>query len=155
MGTLAVAAFPVFFSIYRESVFQITPRDGYAPMLQWIVGQGGAHAPMGYRILSVAAATPLYFVLPPFSFSRLGPVDPAYLKATAALTAVSFLCMVGFAGVVYHIARSQYRTSAQAAALTGVLDSCSPATRSNRPSTLSAYYSWCCCRGPLCSPSLF
>ena len=123
MGVLAVAAFPLFFSIYRESVFQTTPRDDYAPMLQSIVGQGGDYpgAPMGYRVLSVSAAAPLYFVLPPVSFSQLGPVDPAYLKATEALTAVSFLCMVGFAGVMYHIARSHYRASVQAAAITGVL----------------------------------
>lgn len=65
---------PAFFAIYRDAAFQTLPRDDYAPHLLALVGERGTPParqptllggnPMGYRMLSVAAAIPFYELLP-------------------------------------------------------------------------------------------
>ena len=102
---------PFFWAIYRTMAFHTLPRDDYAPFLLWLVrGPGGAFpdSPYGYRILSVAAAVPFYYLLPPLRLSELpAHVSVAYLKATAAIALLSWLGMVlgGFA--VFRVATRQ------------------------------------------------
>ena len=102
---------PFFWAIYRTMAFHVLPRDDYAPFLLRLVGgPGGAFpgSPYGYRILSVAAAVPFYYILPPLRLSELpAHISVAYLKATAAIALLSWLGMV-FAGfAVFHVATRQ------------------------------------------------
>src|SRR5262245_66627 len=111
---LALAAtYPVFIDTYRSMIFQTVPRDDYAPYLLHLVGQGGEvpGAPRAYRVLSVAAAIPAYYVLPVYRFKNLSTVDEAYLRATEALAFVSWIALAALSGVVYRIARDRLRAS--------------------------------------------
>jgi hypothetical protein len=98
---------PFFFLIFRLMAFNTVPRDDYAPYLLWLLHQpGGAFpgSPYGYRILSVLVAAPLYYLMPALPLTNL-PADlaPAYLKATAALAAVSYLAMLAAAMMAYRL----------------------------------------------------
>ena len=110
---LVALAVPLFFEIYRTMAFNTHPRDDYGPYLQALVGEGGKipGAPMVYRLFSVAAAIPFYYLLPVYSFSKLPPLDPAYLRATEALAAVSWLSILATAGVIFLICRQKLGAS--------------------------------------------
>lgn len=111
--TLALATVPLFFEIYRTAAFDTVPRDDYAPYLLALVGEGGEvpGAPFAYRIVSVAVAVPFYYLLPHFTFSQLQHVDPAYLRATQALSFVSYVSLILTAAVVFTVARRHYGAS--------------------------------------------
>jgi hypothetical protein len=113
---------PLFFEIYRSAAFNTVQRDDYATYLLYLLGQGGwvPAAPFAYRILSVAAAMPFYYVLPLYRFTRLPETDPMYLRATEALSFVSYLSMILTVIVVYRIARTQFRASPPASAMAGI-----------------------------------
>ena len=102
---------PFFWAIYRTMAFNTLPRDDYAPFLLWLVrGPGGAFpgSPYGYRILSVAAAVPFYYVLPPLRLSELpAHIPDAYLRATAAIALLSWLAMVLAGCAIFHVATRQ------------------------------------------------
>ncbi|GAC1341956.1 MAG: hypothetical protein NVSMB18_15090 [Acetobacteraceae bacterium] len=99
----------MFFMIYRLSVFNTVPRDDYAPFLLWLLGQPGGvfpESPYGFRVLSMLAAAPFYYVLPdiPLTNTPAGLSGP-YLRATAALAAVAFLAWIASAMLAYAAAR--------------------------------------------------
>jgi len=102
---------PFFWAIYRTMAFHTLPRDDYAPFLLWLVGgPGGAFpgSPYGYRVLSVAAAVPFYYMLPPLRLSELpARISVAYLKATAAIALLSWLAMVLGGCAVFQVATRQ------------------------------------------------
>lgn len=98
---------PFFFIVFRLMAFNTVPRDDYARYLLWLLHEPGAAfpgSPYGYRILSVLAAAPFYYLLPGLPLTNL-PTDlePTYLKATAALAAVSYLAMVAGAMMAYRL----------------------------------------------------
>jgi hypothetical protein len=122
--TLTLALFsPLFFEIYRAAAFNTAPRDDYAPYLQYILGQGGAApgSPMIYRPLSVIVSVPFYYGLPFYAFSNLSEVDSAYLRATAALAAVSYLSVLGSAAVLYATCRRKLHASPKGSLLIALI----------------------------------
>jgi hypothetical protein len=102
---------PFFWAIYRTMAFNTLPRDDYAPFLLWLVrSPGGAFpgSPWGYRILSVAAAVPFYYIVPPLRLSELpASIPAAYLKATAAIALLSWLAMVLAGFAIFQVATRQ------------------------------------------------
>src|SRR6266851_4888074 len=106
---ICLISFPVFFDIYRKVACNTAPRDDYAPFLLLFISHQGRWpgSPFGYRILSVIPAIPLYWLLPFYKFSLLPKTDLAYLKATEALSAVSFLATAGAATVAFKMVRSK------------------------------------------------
>jgi hypothetical protein len=111
LAALLVLLSPFFWAIYRTMAFNTLPRDDYAPFLLWMVGSpDGAFpgSPYGYRILTVAAAAPFYYLLPPLHLSELpAQIPAAYLKATAAIAVLSWLAMVLAGCAVFHVAIRQ------------------------------------------------
>jgi len=104
---LATLFHPFFFFIFRLMAFNTVPRDEYAPYLLWLLHEPGAGFPgslYAYRILSVLAAAPFYYLLPALPLTNL-PTElmPTYLKATAALAAVSYLAMLAAAMIAYRL----------------------------------------------------
>ena len=94
---LAVVLLPFFFVIYRLTLFGAVPGDGDARFLLGLLGlPGGAipGSPAGYRALSVLAAVPFYYVLPPLplanragrAVARSGPGHRGAGLAVAALS---------------------------------------------------------------------
>jgi hypothetical protein len=124
---VVLLTYPLFFEIYRSMVFEVAPRDDYTPYLLYLLGEGGhgLDSPYGYRILSILAALPFYFVLPVVSFSNLPPLDPTYLKATQAFAALSYVSIALTSVVMYCLVRrrldSSVLLSGFAAALTVLL----------------------------------
>jgi hypothetical protein len=110
-AALVVLLSPFFWAIYRTMAFNTLPRDDYAPFLLWLVRRpGGAFpgSPYGYRILSVAASVPFYYILPPLHLSELpAHIPDAYLKATAAIALLSWLAMVLAGWAAFHVATRQ------------------------------------------------
>lgn len=105
---LSFLLFPLFFVIDRLMVFQTVPRDDYAGYLLWLVGQPGAvvpDSPYGYRLLTIVAAAPFYYLLPGLNFTNLPPsLSPTYVQATAAFAALSYLSTVGAGVITYRVA---------------------------------------------------
>ena len=120
---LVLLSIPLFFSIYRDAAFNTAPRDDYGPYLQSIVGAGGRvpGAPMNYRLFSVLVAVPFYFVLPLYTFSNLHGVDPHYLKATEAISVVSWLSLLAMAVVIYAICRNKVGATRKSAFIVALL----------------------------------
>src|SRR5271165_2939816 len=108
---LTFALNPVFFVIYRLMVFNTVPRDDYAAFLLWLVGSPGGsfpQSPYGYRLLSMVAAAPFYYLLPPLRVTNL-PADltAPYVRATAAIAALSYLSLLLAAALIYRVARDR------------------------------------------------
>src|SRR5664280_432500 len=108
---------PLYFDILRTAVFNTTPRDDYAPYLLHIVHVGGKQmgSPYGYRVLSVIVAIPFYFVLPIYHFTKLPSISTPYLRATEALSLVSYLSVVAGGVVQYLLLRRARANQALAA----------------------------------------
>lgn len=123
LGYVVLLSIPLFFDIYRHAAFHTAPRDDYSPYLLSILGQGGEvpGAPMVYRVLSVVAAVPFYFLLPLYSFSELGNIDANYLRATEALAAVSWLSLLATAGVIFLICQNKLGASSKASLIVALL----------------------------------
>jgi hypothetical protein len=104
---LATLFHPFFFFIFRLMAFNTVPRDEYAPYLLWLLHEPGAGFPgslYAYRILSVLAAAPFYYLLPALPLTNLpAELTPTYLKATAALAAVSYLAILAGAVIAYRL----------------------------------------------------
>jgi hypothetical protein len=101
-GLLALAPlafYPLFFVVFRLSVFSTVPTDDYAPYLLWVLQEPGGGFPLSpycYRFLSMVAAAPLYYVLPKLDLSNLPEsLSPTWIRATAALSALAYVSMVG------------------------------------------------------------
>lgn len=128
---IVLSAIPQFFSAYRSASFDTAPRDDYAPYLLAMTGLTGdgprrqeglfPGAPMAHRPLAVAAALPAYLVLPFYAFSELEEVDEPYLRATAALVFVGWLCMLLTVPMVYAIARHRHGCSRVASYVAALL----------------------------------
>jgi hypothetical protein len=124
LALLLLATHGVFFDIYRSAIFNTVAHDDYAPLLQHIVGDGGRmlEAPFGYRILSVLVAVPFYYTLPTLTFSHLPEgIDLAYLRATEALSMVSYLSMLATCVVLFWTARVRFRAGIPASLTVGFL----------------------------------
>jgi len=119
LALLVLLTVPQFFAIYRTAVFQTVPRDDYAPYLLWLADDGGEMmpAPFAYRVLSVAVALPVYYVAPVLRFSQQPEADARYLRATLALTAVSYASLLAIAACTYALARRRCGASGAAALL--------------------------------------
>lgn len=113
-----VALSPFFWAIYRIMAFHTIPRDDYAPYLLWLLGQrGGAFpgSPYAYRVLAVLAAVPFDWMLPPLHLSDLpASVSLPYLRATAAIAALSYVSALGSAFAASRLARRRGLTAEQA-----------------------------------------
>ena len=71
---LAILFHPFFFITFRLMAFDTVPRDDYARYLLWLLHEPGGAFPgslYGYRILSVLAAAPFYYVLPALPLTNL------------------------------------------------------------------------------------
>ena len=110
---LALILHPLGLILFRLMIFDTLPRDDYAPMLLWWLGEPGAvppTSPYGYRALSMLAAAPFYHLLPPFTLTRLpGNLTPEYVKATAALATASFVALIASALMAYRLVRDRFR----------------------------------------------
>ncbi len=125
-----LSTIPVFFSNYRAAAFRTSPFDDYAPSVLAMIGQNGPPphripttlqaSPVGYRILSVAAAVPFYYVLPYYAFSQLANPDEPYLRAEEAVCMVSYLAVLLTVLVVFLIARRRLGRSFLASLLVGL-----------------------------------
>ena len=109
---LALILHPLCLILFRLMIFDTLPRDDYAPMLLWWLGQSGAvppTSPYGYRALSILAGVPLYHLLPPFALTNLpGNLTPEYVRATAALAAVSFVALTASAVMAYRLTLDRF-----------------------------------------------
>jgi hypothetical protein len=120
---ICAVSFPLFFDIYRKVAFRTAPRDDYAPFLLLLLYHKGhwPGSPFGYRVLSVAPAIPLYWVLPLYKFSLLPAIDSTYLRATEALAALSFLETATAATFAFKMVRARLGRSLGEAWLAALL----------------------------------
>lgn len=116
---ICVLTLPSFFQMYRLMAFNTFPRDDYAPfLLHFVLGKGSwAGSPFGYRVLSVLAAAPLYWLLPLYKFTLQPAADLSYLKATQALAALCYLSAAASATIAFAIVRQTFGRSVVEAAL--------------------------------------
>lgn len=111
---LVLCSYWIFINIYRINAFNIVPHDDYAPYLLYILGEQGGRvlgAPQAYRIFSVAAAVPFYYILPFFKFSLLENVNVTYLRAVEALAMVSYVSMLLSCALIYLITCKKFSAS--------------------------------------------
>ncbi len=120
---ICAISFPLFFDIYRKVAFNTAPRDDYAPFLLLLISHHGhwPESPFGYRILSVAPAIPLFWVLPLYKFSLLANTNLLYLRATEALSALSFLATATAATFAFKMVRGKLGRSLGEASLAALL----------------------------------
>lgn len=121
---LMLLSCPIFFEIYRTSIFNVVPRDDFAPYLLFLTGNGGSVPGTwhGYRLISVLLAVPFYYVLPELRFSLLSPnVSAPYLRATEALSFTSFLFMTLGVVLIFRIARDRFGCSLSPSLAAGLL----------------------------------
>ncbi len=125
VAILAVVLLPFFFVIYWLTLFGTIPGDEYARFLLGLLGlPGGAIpvAPAGYRALSVLAAVPFYFSLPPLPLATApAGMAPNLVQATAALAFLSYLSLTGTMYAAYRLARDRAGQDAGAALLAAAL----------------------------------
>jgi hypothetical protein len=125
MGLLALLLHPLFFVIYRLSIFNTVPRDDYARFLLWMVGDPEGVLPISpycYRLLSMALAAPFYYLLPVIQLTNTPEgLSPAYLRATAALSALAFVAWIAGAMLVYAVAVGKCGLSRRDGILAGML----------------------------------
>ena len=76
---------------------------------------------MAYRLFSVLVAVPFYFLLPLYNFSNLHGVDPHYLKATEAISAASWLSLLGMTVVIYLTCRNKAGATRKSAVIVALL----------------------------------
>lgn len=113
-AVLVLCSYWIFINIYRINAFNIVPHDDYAPYLLYILGEQGGRvlgAPHAYRIFSVAAAVPFYYILPFFEFSLLENVNVTYLRAVEALAMVSYVSMLLSCALIYLITCKKFSAS--------------------------------------------
>jgi hypothetical protein len=121
---LLVALNPAFFVIYRMAVFNTMPRDDYARFLLWLMGNPSGALPISpycYRIGSMIAAAPFYKLLPPLHFTNLPPLPESYLRATMALSALTYVAAILCAMLTAHFACMQARLNRVGGILAGVV----------------------------------
>jgi hypothetical protein len=122
---VAVLLYPLFFVIYRTMIFDTIPRDDYAPFLLWVAGaEDGVFpaSPYGYRLLTMFAALPFHFGLPPLRLTNLpDTVTVSYMNATAAIAALSYLSSILAGFLCYRTARDQCAFGRRDALLAGVM----------------------------------
>lgn len=123
LALMVLCSYWIFFDIYRTGAFDVVPRDDYAPYLLQLVGEEGGRipgSPFAYRLFSVVAAVPFYYILPVYKFTLLGDIDVSYLRALEALAMVSYLSILISSSVVFLIITKRFGSS-PAAGLIGSL----------------------------------
>lgn len=120
---LAVGLNPLFFTLYRLAVFNTVPHDDYTGFLLWLEGAGRfPDSPYCYRLLSMAAAWPLYRLMPLIQLTNVPEaMTPALLKANAALSLLSYLSSIVMAQLLYRLARTEAGLDRGAAMAAGAL----------------------------------
>ncbi len=117
--------YPLFFTIFRMSVFNTVPRDDYAPYVLWLVGDPGGSflpSPYSYRLFSVLAALPFYKAMPQLALTNIPPgLSLAWIQATSALSAVATVSLLLAAFATAVIAVRQCRLSPAEGAAAGLL----------------------------------
>lgn len=111
LALLVFCSYWIFIDIYRINAFNTVPIDDYAPYLLYILGEEGGNipgSPFAYRLFSVAAAVPFYYILPFFKFSLLENVDLTYLRAVEALAMVAYVSMLASCALVYLIITKRF-----------------------------------------------
>jgi len=125
LAGLSVLMHPVFFFIYRLSIFNTVPRDDYAHFLLWTVGHAEGvlpDSPYAYRVLSMVLAIPFYWVLPGLGLTNMPEaLSPAYVRATAALSALAFVAWIAGALLIHFIAVARCGMSRRDGALAAAL----------------------------------
>jgi len=114
---LVLCSYWIFIDAYRLNAFDIVPHDDYAPYLLYILGEEGGKvpgSPFMYRLFSVAAAIPFFYVLPVYEFTLLENVDTTYLRAVESLAMVSYLSILVSSIVIYTITTRRFGGSASA-----------------------------------------
>ncbi len=122
---LIVVTQTIFFDIYRSSAFDVIPRDDYSYYLLYMIDEEEGHlpvAPYAYRAFSVAAAIPFYYILPYYQFTNLKDASEKHLKATEALSIVSYLSILASSIVLYLLTKKRFGGS-EFAAITALLSS--------------------------------
>ena len=69
----------------------------------------------------MAAALPVYWVVPQYRFTNLGDLDPQYLRATQALCTVSHVSIFGTAWLIFLICRRHLRSSVPSSLVVSLL----------------------------------
>ncbi len=122
---LAVVLLPFFFVIYQFTLSGTVPGEDDARFLLGLLGlPGGAipGSPAGYRALSVLAAVPFYYGLPPLPLPNAPAGLPAnFVQATAALAFLSYLSLAGMLYAIYRVARDRASQHAGPALLAAAL----------------------------------
>lgn len=117
--------YPIFFVVFRLSVFKTVPTDDYAPYLLWVLQEPGGAFPLSpycYRILSVLAATPFYYILPSLDLTNIpAALSPGWIRATAALSALSFVSIVGTVAAIAVLAAREYGLTLRDGLLAGLV----------------------------------
>ncbi|TAL69886.1 MAG: hypothetical protein EPN82_04515 [Bacteroidetes bacterium] len=107
---LVVLTQNIYFDIYRGSAFNIMPHDDYSHYLLYLVGENEgwlAEPPYTYRILSVSAAIPFYYVLPVYRFTNLEGKSDNQLRALEALALVFYLSIIICSIFIYLITKKR------------------------------------------------
>ncbi|MBI5325638.1 MAG: hypothetical protein HZB41_10300 [Ignavibacteriae bacterium] len=101
----------LYFDIYRGSAFNVMPHDDYSHYLLYMVGDEEgwlAEPPYTYRILSVAAAIPFYYILPVYRFTNLEGKSDNYLRALEALALVFYISIIIGSIFIYRITKNRF-----------------------------------------------
>lgn len=109
---LALVLYPICVMLFRLMIFDTLPRDDYARILLWWLGEPGAlppTSPYGYRVLSVLVAAPFYYMLPPFSLTNLpGTSSLEFVRGTAAFATASYLAIIACMVVAYRLVLDRF-----------------------------------------------
>lgn len=109
--TLAIVLLPFYPVIAQVALFETASQDEYAKFLLGLLGLPGGEipgAPVGYRALSVLAAAPFYYVLPPLPLiSAPAALSADFIQATAALAFLSYLALAATLFATYRLARDR------------------------------------------------
>jgi len=103
-AVVAILLHPFLFLLHRVAVFRAVPFDDYAGFLLWLAGHPEGAFPLSpycYRILSMAAALPLFHAVPALGLTNV-PADTSamWLRATLALNLLNYLAVVAAAVLV-------------------------------------------------------
>lgn len=115
--------YPLFFDIFRFSIFDIISHDDYASYLLYFLGKEGGRlldSPFTYRFFSVLVAIPFYY-LPTYTFSKLNGVSYQYIKANQALAFLSYIAIIGTLIMIYKITKNRLKASPLIAVLASLL----------------------------------
>ncbi len=119
----AIVLSPFLFVLHRLAVFHTVPYDDYAPYLLWTAGTGQGFVPDSpycYRLLSMIAALPFFWVAPPLGLTNTPAGESIlWLRATLALNLLNYLALVTAAMLTARTASRRCGLSRPEAVLAG------------------------------------